>query len=215
MSFLQGSISVRRYQVGDEIPATLAQTATLAIRRYAWRPIDDQRGEKESFGWMNPRNVLQDGFTYDDLVDGPYMVLGVRRDRKNYSKVLFKARRDLMFVDVKKERNLDKLSRQQRMALEEQLNIEMLKETSPQSTFSEMVWDTNSNLVFMGATSNTLCERIQELFEATFDLKVRPIFPSIVGAEYIASNDLEDKYYLAAAKKESAKLQGQGLRDEG
>ena len=214
MPFIQGSISVRRYQVGDEIPATLAQTATLAIRRYAWRPIDDQRGEKESFGWINPRNVLQDGFTYDDLVDGPYMVLGVRRDRKNYSKVLFKARRDLMFVDVKKQRNLDKLSRQQRMALEEQLNVEMLKETSPQSAFSEMVWDMNSNLVFMGATSNTLCERIQELFEATFDLKIRPIFPSIMGAEYIASNDLEDKYYLAATKKENAKLQDQG-RAEG
>ncbi len=199
MPFLSGALSVRRYLVLEDIPETLPQTATLAMRRYSWRPIDDSRGEKESFGWVNPRRLLQEDFTYDDVVDGPHMLLGIRRDRKNFSQVLFRARREELFEETKKERGIQKLSRQQRLALEEQLTIEMLKETSPQSSFAELVWDMNSNLVLMGATSNALCERIQELFEATFDLKMRVTFPALLGAEYIETQGLEDEFHLASA----------------
>jgi recombination associated protein RdgC len=199
MPFRSGGLSVRRYLVLEEIPKTLPQTATLAIRRYGWRPIDDSRGEKESFGWVNPRNILAEQFTYDQIVDGGYMLLGTRRDKKAFSQVLFRARRQELFEETKKERKLQKLSRQQRIALEEQLTIEMLKETSAQSAFSELVWDMNSNIVYMGATSNPLCERMQELFEATFDIKLRPLYPAIIGARYIAQQGLEEEFHLASA----------------
>lgn len=199
MPFQSGGLSVRRYTVLEEIPKSLAQTATLAIRRYVFRPIDDSRGEKESFGWVNPRNVLQQSFTYDDIVDGPHMLLGVRRDKKSFSPTLFKARRRELFEETKQQRKLQKLSRQQRIALEEQLTIEMLKETSPQSAFAEIVWDMNSNIVLMGATATALCERIQEMFEATFNLKLRVVYPALVGAQYIAQQGLEEEFALASA----------------
>lgn len=199
MAFLSGSLSVRRYEVLDPIPDTLPQTATLAVRRYSWRPIDENRGEKESFGWVNPREVLQESFTWDDVVDGPHVLLGLRRDRKSFSPVLFRARRDEIFARMKEERKITKLSRQQRLALEEELTVMMLKETSAHSQFSELVWDLNSNIVYMGATSNTLCERIQELFEATFDLKLRVVYPALIGAEYIESQGLEQEFQAAEA----------------
>ncbi len=199
MGFVSGALSVRRYVVSSEVPATLEQTATLAVRRYEWRPIDDSRGEKESFGWVNPRNVLQQNFTFEDIYDRPYIYLGTRRDRKAFSPVLFRARRDELFERVKREKEMKKLSRQHRIALEEQLTIEMLKETSPTSSFSELIWDTNAGVILMGATSNALCERIQEIFEATFDLRLRPMFPALSGAEYIASQGLEREFELASA----------------
>jgi DNA recombination-dependent growth factor C len=197
MPFRSGGLSTRRYKVLGDIPKTLPQTATLAIRRYTFRPINDERGEKESFGWVNPRHLLESSFTYDDIVDGPYMLLGTRRDRKSFSAVLFRARREQLFESVRAERKINKLSRQQRLALEEQLTVEMLRETSPQSAFSELVWDMNSNIVLMGATSNTLCERIQEMFEATFDLKLRAMYPALLGAEFIAAQGLEQEYFEA------------------
>lgn len=197
MPFRSGGLSVRRYLVLGEVPKTLPQTATLAMRRYTFRPINEERGEKESFGWVNPRQLLAENFTYEEIVDGPHMLLGVRRDRKNFSQVLFRARREELIEDTKKERKLQKISRQQRLALEEQLTIQMLRETSPQSSFSELVWDMNSNIVLMGATSNTLCERVQEVFEATFDLKLRPMYPALIGADFIAAQGLEAEYFQA------------------
>ncbi len=199
MPFRSGALSVRRFQVVEDIPETLPKTATVALRRYLWRPIDDARGERESFGWVNPRRLLAETFTWEDVVDGPYVLLGVRRDRKNFSQVLFRARRDELFDRTKSERNITRLSRQQRLALEEQLTVEMLRETSPQSTFAEVVWDTNSNLLLVGTTANTFCERTIEIFEATFDLKVRPLFPALIGADAIAAQGLEEEFRLAGA----------------
>lgn len=200
MPFISGGLSVRRYVVLGEVPRTFEQTATLAMRRYAWRPIDASRGERESFGWVNPRSVLDDTFTFEDVYTRPYLYLGVRRDRKAFSPVLFRARRDQRMDDVRRQRKLEKLTRQHRLAIEEELTIEMLKETSPTSSFAELVWDQNSGVVLMGATSNTLCERIQEVFEATFDLKLRPSFPALIGAQFIASQGLEREYELATAQ---------------
>ncbi|MBI1234926.1 MAG: hypothetical protein GC208_10535 [Alphaproteobacteria bacterium] len=197
MPFRSASLSVRRYAVLGDVPRTLPQTATLAMRRYTFRPIDDSRGEKEAFGWINPRNLLAENFTFDEVADGLHLLLGVRRDHKAFSPVLFRARREELFESAKKERKLQKISRQQRLALEEQLTIQMLREISPQSAFSELLWDMNSGIVLMGATSNALCERIQELFEATFDLKLRPMYPALIGANYIATQGLEAEYFLA------------------
>lgn len=204
MPFLAGALSARRYMVTDTVPTDIQQTATLALRRYSFRPIDDARGEKESTGWVNPRHVLDDTFSFEDVFVTPYMYLGIRRDRKSFSPVLFRARRELRYGVVKKEKKIEKLSRQHRMALDEELTIEMLKETSPASTFSELVWDMNTNVVYMGATSNALCERIQEMFEATFDLKLRPLFPALIGADFILRQGLEEEYHLAGAMVEQA-----------
>ncbi len=214
MPFLSGALSVRRFMVMNDISASLPQTATLAMRRYTFRPIDDTRGEKESVGWVNPRNILAEQFTYDDVITQSYMLLGVRRDRKVFSPVLYRARRHRKFEEVKKERGLEKLSRQQRLALEEELTIEMLKETSPTSAFSELVWEMNSNIVLMGATSNALCDRIQELFEATFDMRLRPVFPALTGAEYISTNGLDDEYHMASAGTQKTVSAGQQADSE-
>ena len=199
MAFLTGGISTRRYILMEPPPPQLEKTATLAIRRYSWRAIDDSRGERESFGWVNPRRILDPMFTWDDVLISPYVLLGVRRDRKAFSPVIFRARRDEKLGIVKKEKKIEKISRQHRIAIEEELTVEMLKETSPQSAFSELVWDLNSNLVYIGATGNAACERIQEIFEATFDVKIRPMFPALTAAEYIAVQGLEEEFQLANA----------------
>lgn len=210
MPFMTGSLSIRRYSVIDDVPKELPQTATLAMRRYTFRPIDEERGEKESFGWVNPRSILDETFTFEEVFISPYVYLGVRRDRKTFSPTIFKARRDRKYGKVRKEKKLERLSRQHRLALDEELTIEMLKETSPQSAFNELVWDMNTHIIYMGATSNALCERIQELFEATFDLKLRPMYPALAGAEFIMSQGLEDEYHLASAAADQAEAEAEG-----
>ena len=204
MPFQLGSITARRYRVVGEVSIELSRTATIALRGRAWRPIDPSRGEKESIGWVNPRNVLAETFSYEEvMISHNLMLLGFRRDRKAFNKTLFRARRQALIRRVMAEKKLEKISKQQRIALEEQLAIEMLTETSPVSAFYELIWDLNSGIVLMGAASNALCEKIGEHFEATFDLKLHPIFPAIVGGQFIANNSLDEEYGLATAAAES------------
>ncbi len=199
MPFRSGSLSVRRYVLQSDPPATFDRTATMALRRYAWRPIDAERGERESFGWVNPRHPLDEQFVWEDLIDGNLVFLSVRRDRKSFSKVLFKARRDELFAAVRKERSLERLTRQHRIALEEELTIKMLKEVTPSVSFTELIWDRNTGEVFIGATGKALCERITDLFAGTFDIRLAPQFPALLGYSFMAEQGLEDQFDMANA----------------
>lgn len=199
MPFRSGSLSVRRYHLQDEVPAAFARTATMALRRYSFKPIDSDRGERESFGWVNPRQPLAQELVWEDIIDGNLAFLAVRRDRKSFSKVIFRARRDELFEKTKQEKGLGRLTRQHRIALEEELTIRMLKEVTPVSSFTEIIWDMNSGDVFLGATSKTLCERLSDLFTSTFDLKLAPRFPALVGYSFMAQQGLEDSFDQANA----------------
>lgn len=205
MPFRSGALSVRSYIVQDEMPAAFQRTATMAIRRYAYRPIDPERGEREAFGWVNPRDPLADQFVWEDLVDGNLVFLAVRRDRKTFNKVLYRARRERMFLDTKREKGVERLTRQHRIALEEQLTIQMLQEVTPTIAFTELVWDLNTGDVFIGATGKSLCERIADLFASTFDARLAARFPALTGYARIAEQGLEENFALATtALTESA-----------
>lgn len=198
MGFRYGSLSARRFAVKGEMPEHFTEVATNALRRYCFKPINDDRGERESFGWVNPRALLAQKFTAEDVTLGSVLFLGTRRDRKAYSPVLFRARLGELMRDTMRARKIEKITRQQRLALEEQLAIQMLKETSPSSAFHELVWDTARMEAYIGATSNALCDRITELFEATFDMRLMPKFPALIGADYIAEQGLEEEFRATA-----------------
>ncbi|MGF1571870.1 MAG: recombination-associated protein RdgC [Sumerlaeia bacterium] len=199
MPFRSGSLSARRFVVQGDVSATFDRTATMALRRYAWKPINDERAEKESFGWIDPRHPLAEAITWEDLQDGPLIFLSVRRDRKSFSKVLFLARLQERIEQVQKEKGLSRLTRQHRLALQEELTVVMLKETSATSIFTELVWDRNTNEVYMTATSTTLCERISELFMSTFELKLVPQFPALKGYAALCEQGLEEGFDAATA----------------
>lgn len=199
MPFRSGSMSVRRYAVQDEVPAAFARTATMALRRYVWRPIDADRGERESFGWVNPRRPLEAELLWEDCLDGNLAFLAVRRDRKSFNKTLFRARREELFAKTKREKGMERLTRQHRIALEEQLTVQMLREVTPAVAFTELVWDLNTGDVLMGATGKSLCERIADLFHSTFDLRLGARFPALVGYGFMSQQGLEENFDAANA----------------
>lgn len=198
MGFQEGNATVRRYLVMGELSEDLPLTATVSLRRESWRPIDDRKGEKQSFGWVNPRALLQREISWEEVVVSNGLVfLGYRVDKKSFSPVLFKARMKEKIQVVKKEKKVEKISKAQRLALKDELTVEMLSETSPRSSFSELIWDMNSNIVLMSSTSNTLCDQISEAFTKSFNPRLRPLFPSVTGAEFIASQGLEKEFALS------------------
>jgi len=184
--------------VQTDPPETFDRTATMALKRYAWRPIDSDRGESESFGWINPRKPLERELLWEDVTDGNLVFLAVRRDRKSFSKVLFKARREDLHERTRKEKGLARLTRQHRLALDEELRIRMLKEVTPSSTFTELVWDRNTGEVFLHATGKALCERIADMFMVTFDLKLAALFPALTGYAMMAEQGLEENFAAAS-----------------
>lgn len=171
----------------------------MAVRRHAFKPIAAERGDRESFGWVNPRNLLASDYTWDDVVDGHLVYLAVRTDKKAFSKAIFRARRDAQIAEVCKAKGIERITRQQRLAIEEELTAQMLKEATPTTAVTELVWDRNTGEVFIGATSGKLCDRIADLFQSTFDRRLVPSWPAIIGHEIIAREGWPEGYAEASA----------------
>lgn len=193
-------MTVRRYRLAEELPAALLRTATMALRRDAHKPVQDDKGERESFGWVNPRDLLDSELVWEDMVDGNLAYLAARLDRKTFNRQLFRARLERRFAEVREEKGVSRLTRQHRLALQEELTIQMLKEVTPSIAFTELVWDLNTGQVYVGATSRATCERICDLFTKTFDLRLQPLFPALVGYAMMTEQGLEENFDAASAK---------------
>lgn len=174
MGFVTGAITFRRYRIEGGVPSDMARTATVALRRYAFHEIDASRGERESWGWVNPLNLLGGSLVWEDLVDGHLVCLGVRRDRKTFSRDLFRARRDARIAEERRRLNVQRISRQQRLAIEEEVTLEMLSAASPTTQVMEVVWDLNTGDVLVGSASDA-GDHVVDMFEATFDLRPRRV----------------------------------------
>lgn len=177
MGLFLGNASFRRYVVDGECGDV---NMDLAFRRYSWRPIDDDRGERESFGWVDPFDPRGRGNI--EISKQQYagkIFLGVRHDVKSVPPVLFKAERDAAFEAAKREKGVQRLSRQQRLGIEESVMLSMLKHVSPKTKMIEVVWDTANGDFFIGSTSASICDRIAELIKSTFDIKLLLSVPGV------------------------------------
>lgn len=193
MSLSKGTATCRIYHVdASEAPASLCRTATMAVRRYAFRPIDSERGEDQSFGWINPRSPLNMELVWEEMLDGNIAFLAVRIDRKAIDKVAFAARQKAMHAKVCSEKGIARLTRQHRLAIDEQLKVEMLKEVTPTTSYVEIVWDRGRSLLIIGTNSNATCERIVDLFSSSFDLRPAPQFPSLLGYAWSRGQGLDN-----------------------
>ena len=174
MPIQSGSLSITRYRVLSELSPSFAHN--LALRRYSYRPIDDSRGEAYSYEWVNPYNILE-APDWDQINDSGLALLTIRNDKKDIPAPLFKALLAKEFEDRKAKLNLDMLSRQQRLAIAEELRIKLLKSTSPNTCTYEALWDIPNRMIYIATPPGTNCDRIYDLIVATFDLQLERIKP--------------------------------------
>ena len=135
----------------------------------------------------------------DKARDGALMRLVVRRDRKSVDRTLFKARLATLMEETRRAKKIERLTRQHRLALEDQLMAEMLREVTPTTSWTEVVWDTGTGDVLVGSASKSVCERITELFASSFDVRVAPQFPALLGWAWMAEQGLEDQFEVVGS----------------
>jgi len=157
------------YRVIGDLCPEFPQLATTAMRRYSFQPVNDERGERESFGWVNPRALLASKWSYDDLVDGALVRLCIRHDRKSLSPRLLKAR--VAQEIARHETTKGKLAPHYRLQVAEEIELAMLRQTSAASSFYDLLWDMSAEIVVVSAPAGAQA-RIAEFFDATFDLKL-------------------------------------------
>jgi DNA recombination-dependent growth factor C len=177
MSLTAGSATVRVWRVLDALPAGFKEAFERNLRRHAFKPIDPERGQLHSIGWVNARQMLDANLNLEKVLFGNLILVGLRRDQLTINQKLFRATFAQELAKTLRANDRPRLSREERLVLEDKVRLDLIKRTQPAANVYEMAWHLEQGLVFFGSTSNKLGLIFSDLFSETFQVSIEPQFP--------------------------------------
>ncbi len=177
MPIASGSLTCRCFQVAGTPPVNFRDVYPLEIERQSFKPPQVDRGEMRSVGWVNPRRILDTHISLDQALLGERLILALRVDTISLNTRIYKARLLEEMAKFRKESGRDRLSRDEKNALEEKLQIAMARKQSPSTAIYEMAWNLKSREAIFTATGDRACMTFTEIFTETFELPIEPRLP--------------------------------------
>lgn len=174
MGLLSGGLNGRRFRVTDPLPHGFRDVFKDAINENAFVAALDASDDEPRFGWVDLFEPANTTFELNTFLFDRYLALSLRTDKKTVNGRFFKIALTERFEKVKEMRDADKLSKTEKKDVEETLKAELLARALPSVSTAELAWDVNTGEVILFTTSESVVERLQNQFEATFDMRLRP-----------------------------------------
>jgi len=176
MGIIKGNATLSRYRLKGDLPDGFKDFLDRRIRQFAFRDIENN-SEELSVGWVSIHDFMDTGFAYAAYALDPYVALGLRVDKRQVGGAMLKKYHRLELKKAYAAGEGRKLSRMEREELKEKARLDLLSRIPPATKFYELVWDTNSGEVWLGASAHSVRELAEDLFKRTFELELMPIIP--------------------------------------
>jgi DNA recombination-dependent growth factor C len=170
MALLSGTFTFKKFKIIDELPGNFKETLVQNLPRHSFREISPQTNPELSIGWVNAFQPIDTRLTLEKALFGKYILLGLRRDKKNVAAALLRAQVSEAVRAQLRERRGKKLSREDVNTLRDTVREKMLAAVSPSTNFYEMVWNYETQEVYFSAQGGKAVDEFVELFEETFKL---------------------------------------------
>lgn len=181
MSFANGPLSIRRYQVLTPPRNIKMQDILDKMKSHFISPLTVDDSREESSGFCHP-------FSGDSQIPDAHslnfdsaFLFGMRFDKKNIPSVFLRIqmRQALKALGFTEESPLDsaqnqgkKVSKKIRDDLKEKIKGEILKATLPAIKIVEVLWQTETNEVWFFSQSKKHCLIFEALFAEAFGLEI-------------------------------------------
>jgi DNA recombination-dependent growth factor C len=176
MGIFKGNATISRYLVRGKQAGFSSQELDQRIRRFAFKPIEDGT-EELSVGWVSVNDFLDLEFAYASYALDPYLILGLRIDRRRLPGALLKKYHRLEMQKAKEMGSDKGLSRSEREELKEKARLDLLTRLPPQTQALDVCWDSLGGQVWLGSGSAPVKELFEDLFRRTFELELEPVQP--------------------------------------
>jgi len=187
MGLLKGAVTVSRFAVEGQLPADFWEWAHKRISANAFMDIEDLAQEK-SLGWVSAHDYFDINFAYENYKLNPYLLLGIRQDKRTLSASLL---RKYHRLEIMKARSLSpntRLGRPEREMLKQKARLELLSRLPAPSTVWEMCWNIRVNELWFTTSNRVLLELSQELFLRSFaPLTLAPQIPFVLASRLLAT----------------------------
>ena len=177
MGFASGSVSFRRFAVVGDAPAAVDQNVLDKLAGHALKP-GEFGAEDVEYGWSGGRHVLDGNFGFEQNVYADALHFALRVDTNKVPDDLKKAYQFMEeeaaaagnpsgFISKNQKRDVKDVVRRK---LEEDMRSGRFRRTK----LLPVLWDLPSQTLYCSATGANF-EKLAELFERTFELKLLPI----------------------------------------
>lgn len=179
MGFLSASTSFTRYRLAGELPPTLLAEAPDRLKKFAFRDIDRSADER-SFGWVCFDHFLDVSWKTAPPEKGSYFTFTLRLDTRRISPAVLK-KHLILALDEHKTRMAEagrrSISKDERQEIGERVRLSLLAKTLPVPAVFEIIWNTQTDMVYLGSVNSKIREMFEELFSMTFGLGLEPMDP--------------------------------------
>lgn len=183
MGLLSSSGTFVRFAVEGEMPENFWEFAAERIAANAFKDIDDNY-EEYSIGWVSIMNMFDSQFAFASHAVGDYIVLSMRTDERKVPSAVLKKFCLKEEERVKKEKQVPKLSRGNRLEIKENIKLMLTKKASPIPAVYDLCWNLANNTVLFFSTSATVHAALEDLFKETFGLHL------VLQVPYLAATHL-------------------------
>lgn len=184
MGLLSSSASFVRYSVVGDIPDNFMDIASEQISRYAFKDIDDTYDEV-SIGWVSVLNMFDNVFAYASFTAGDHICLTMRVDERKVSPKVLKKFCLKEEERIKKERQIPKVSRAQRVEIKENMEMLLMKRAVPVPATYDLVWNMAENTVLFFSTNQKAQGLLEDFFKESFGLLLQLQIPYTTAERFL------------------------------
>ncbi|MDA3970337.1 MAG: recombination-associated protein RdgC, partial [Desulfobulbaceae bacterium] len=169
MGLLSSSSTFVRYKVEGNLPDNFMDFADGQIKRFSFRDIDDTYDEF-SVGWVSVLNMFDAEFQYASFSAGDYICLTMRMDERKVSPKILKKFCLKEEERIKRDRQIPKLNRHQKLEIKENMQLMLMKRAMPVPATYDLVWSLADNSLLFFSTNQKAHELLEDFFKECFGM---------------------------------------------
>lgn len=179
MGLLGTSCSFTRFRIADPVPQELWMNIPAKLKQFAFQDIDDIP-EERAWGWTSFEDMLDTQWRSAPPEKGAYLAFALRLDTRRIPPAVLKKHVMIALREEEariKEQGKKFIARDRKTELRDQVKLRLLGRFLPIPAIFDVVWATDSNIVYLASTQSKLIELFMNHFTLTFDLHLEPLTP--------------------------------------
>jgi DNA recombination-dependent growth factor C len=174
---IKGNVSYTRLYVWGELEGAFQDRFMRSIKNRVFEPLVAQEPDEEHSGWVSIADPFDLDLTRDKVFLNNFLNLSLRIDKWRLPKPVF----DAHFAEAERQhlerKGRERLGRKEKEELRMFVAKRLRKQVIPAMKVVDMSWDLDAGLVRFWSNSPKMHERLFEIFEKTFKLKLVPESP--------------------------------------
>lgn len=194
MSLLDGSFALSRYRLEQDPPAEFFARIKDRVGRF--KAIDlEETDADQGLGWVDATDPFGPGGPGSSL--GPFVVLGLRHDTRAVPPAMVRR-----YMELARRRQASEGSPSAAAVrdLKDRIGAELRRRMPVTTKLVQVVWDTDTGLIWLGAATDKWRRMFEDLFIKTFDLIPILQAPPMLAGRVRPDWDLDDLLRLTPAE---------------